>query len=108
MKKIARCVRINRWRKSFAIFAGDQIRSDRRIKSPGVSPNLERYIGLAGIMEFRVNRCEFCSSLNYIQAFYSYLLRCVYNDDDNFLLIFILFIYLFIYLFIFHSTERNR
>ena len=31
-KKIARCVRINRWRKSIAIFAGDQIRCDRRIK----------------------------------------------------------------------------
>ena len=31
-KKIARCVRINRWRKSLAIFAGDQIRCDRRIK----------------------------------------------------------------------------
>ena len=39
-KKIARCVRINRWRKSQAIFAGDQIRRDRRIKSPGVSPAL--------------------------------------------------------------------
>ena len=31
-KKIARCVRINRWRKSLAIFAGDHIRCDRRIK----------------------------------------------------------------------------
>ena len=31
-KKIARCVRINRWRKSLAIFAGDQICCDRRIK----------------------------------------------------------------------------
>ena len=40
-EKIARCVRINRWRKSLAIFAGDQIRRDRRIKSPGVSPALE-------------------------------------------------------------------
>ena len=39
-KKIARCVRINRWRKSLAIFAGDQILRDRRIKSPGVSPAL--------------------------------------------------------------------
>ena len=39
-EKIARCVRINRWRKSLAIFAGDQIRRDRRIKSPGVSPAL--------------------------------------------------------------------
>ena len=37
-KKIARCARINRWRKSLAIFAGDQIRRDRRIKSPVVSP----------------------------------------------------------------------
>ena len=36
-EKIARCVRINRWRKSPPIFAGDQIRRDRRIKSPGVS-----------------------------------------------------------------------
>ena len=36
-KKIARCVRINRWRKSLAIFTGDQIRRDRCIKSPGVS-----------------------------------------------------------------------
>ena len=31
-KKIARCVHINRRRKSLAIFAGDQIRRDRRIK----------------------------------------------------------------------------
>ena len=38
-KNIAKCVRINRWRKSLAIFAGDQIRRDRRIKSPGVSPD---------------------------------------------------------------------
>ena len=37
-KKIVRCVRINRWRKTLAIFAGDQIRRNRRIKSPGVSP----------------------------------------------------------------------
>ena len=37
-KKIARCVRINRLRKSLAIFAGDQIRCDRRLKCPGVSP----------------------------------------------------------------------
>ena len=36
-EKIARCVRINRWRKSLTIFAGDQIRRDRRIISPGVS-----------------------------------------------------------------------
>ena len=36
-KKIAKCVRINRWQKSLAIFAGYQIRRDRRIKSPGVS-----------------------------------------------------------------------
>ena len=40
-KKVARCVRINRWRKSLAIFAGDQIRRDRPIKSPGVSPALD-------------------------------------------------------------------
>ena len=39
-EKIARCVRINRWRKLLAIFACDQIRRDRRIKSPGVSPAL--------------------------------------------------------------------
>ena len=32
--------RIHRWRKPLAIFAGDQIRCDRRIKSPGVSPAL--------------------------------------------------------------------
>ena len=37
-EKIARCVHINRWRKSLAIFVGDQIRRDGRIKSPGVSP----------------------------------------------------------------------
>ena len=36
-KKIAKCVRFNRWRKSLMIFAGDQICRDRRIKSPGVS-----------------------------------------------------------------------
>ena len=40
-KKIAKCVRINGWRKSPAIFAGGQIRLDRRIKSPGVSLALE-------------------------------------------------------------------
>ena len=36
-KKIARCVRINRWRKSLAISARDQSRCDWRIKSPDVS-----------------------------------------------------------------------
>ena len=35
-KKIAKCVRINQRR----IFAGDQIRRDQRIKSPGGSPAL--------------------------------------------------------------------
>ena len=39
-EKIAKFVRINRGRKSLAIFAGDQILRDRRIKSPGVSPPL--------------------------------------------------------------------
>ena len=32
-KRIAQCARINRWRNSLAIFAGDQIRCDWRIKS---------------------------------------------------------------------------
>ena len=32
------CPHHNRWRKSLAIFAGYQIRRDRRIKSLGVSP----------------------------------------------------------------------
>ena len=41
-KKIATCVRINRWQKSLVIFAGDKIRRDRRIKSPSVSPALSR------------------------------------------------------------------
>ena len=36
-EKIAKCLRINRWRN----FAGDQIRRDWRIKSPGVSLALE-------------------------------------------------------------------
>ena len=38
--QITQCVRINQWRNSLAIFAGDQIRCDRPIKSPGVSPAL--------------------------------------------------------------------
>ena len=42
-KKIARCVRINRWRKSLAIFAGNQIRRDRHIKSLGVSSALQLF-----------------------------------------------------------------
>ena len=37
------CVHINRWRKSLAIFAGHQIRRDRHIKSPGVSPALRSW-----------------------------------------------------------------
>ena len=45
-EKIARCVLINRWRKSLAIFAGDQIRRDRRIKSPGVSLALHSFLPL--------------------------------------------------------------
>ena len=36
-KKIAKCARFNRWRKSLTIFAGDQICRNRSIKSPGVS-----------------------------------------------------------------------
>ena len=36
-EKSARCVHIGRWRKSLAIFAGFQIRRDRRLKSPALS-----------------------------------------------------------------------
>ena len=39
--KIAKCARINQRRNSLAIFAGDQNRRDRRIKSPSVSLALE-------------------------------------------------------------------
>ena len=42
------CVRINQWRNSVGIFAGDQIRCDRRIKSPGVSPALPGKMGKSG------------------------------------------------------------
>ena len=44
-KKNDRCVLINRWRKSLAIFADDQIRRDRRIKSPSVSLALDYSLG---------------------------------------------------------------
>ena len=42
-QKVAKCVRIKRWRKSLVIFAGDQIRRDQRIKSPSASPALRSY-----------------------------------------------------------------
>ena len=37
-KKNAKCVRINRWRKSLRAIFADDIRRDRRIKSLSVSP----------------------------------------------------------------------